>query len=130
VFEYFRTEALTAATSDGKPLIISAANQFGGSFRWPDYQKIALLLRRWRRHSRRSHPQNLSVALGPGCSVATPVAGVDDAAINASPECQRVALLNFFKTAPFPSGIQNTDEGAAVDHSIRTPRFSVASTTT
>src|SRR5882757_8283038 len=29
------------------------------------------------------------------------------------------ALLNFFKTAPFPSGIQNTDEGAAVDHSIR-----------
>src|SRR5260221_637863 len=63
--------------------------------------------------------KNLSAALGPACSVATPVAGVDDVAINASPECQRVALLNFFKTAPFPSGIKNTDEGVPVDHSVR-----------
>ncbi len=34
-FEYFRTEALTAATSDGKPLDNFRRNQFGGSFGGP-----------------------------------------------------------------------------------------------
>ncbi len=34
-FEYFRTEALTAATSDGKPLENFRRNQFGGSFGGP-----------------------------------------------------------------------------------------------
>src|SRR5947208_10251166 len=34
-FEYFRTEALTAATSDGKPLQDFRRNQFGGSFGGP-----------------------------------------------------------------------------------------------
>src|SRR5262249_27892344 len=34
-FEYFRTESLTAATSDGKPLDNFQRNQFGGSFGGP-----------------------------------------------------------------------------------------------
>src|SRR5436190_12388106 len=34
-FEYFRTEALTAATSDGKPLDNFRRNQFGGSLGGP-----------------------------------------------------------------------------------------------
>ncbi|PYU06946.1 MAG: TonB-dependent receptor, partial [Acidobacteria bacterium] len=34
-FEYFRNEALTAATSDGKPLDNFRRNQFGGSFGGP-----------------------------------------------------------------------------------------------
>jgi len=42
---------------------------------------------------------NLSAPLGPACSVANPVVGVDDAIINGSAECQRVALLNFLKTS-------------------------------
>ena len=119
VFEYFRTEALTAATSDGKPLDNFRRNQFGGSFGGPIIKNKLFFFAAGEGIREDLTRKNLSVALGPACSVATPVAGVDDAAINASPECQRVALLNFFKTAPFPSGIQNTDEGAAVDHSIR-----------
>src|SRR5262249_10608442 len=34
-FEYFRTEGLSAATSDGKPLQDFQRNQFGGSFGGP-----------------------------------------------------------------------------------------------
>src|SRR5882762_9116459 len=119
VFEYFRTEALTAATSDGKPLDNFRRKQFGGSFGGPIIKNKLFFFAAGEGIREDLTRKNLSAALGPACSVATPVAGVDDAAINASPECQRVALLNFFKTAPFPSGIQNTDEGAAVDHSIR-----------
>src|SRR5712672_464122 len=119
VFEYFRTEALTAATSDGKPLDNFRRNQFGGSFGGPIIKNKLFFFAAGEGIREDLTRKNLSLALGPACSVATPVAGVDDAAINASPECQRVALLNFFKTAPFPSGIKNTDEGAAVDHSIR-----------
>jgi len=118
-FEYFRTEALTAATSDGKPLDNFRRNQFGGSLGGPIIKNKLFFFAASEGIREDLTRKNLSAALGPACSVATPVAGVDDAAINASPECQRVALLNFFKTAPFPSGIKNTDEGVAVDHSIR-----------
>src|SRR5229473_1654284 len=118
-FEYFRTEALTAATSDGRPLDNFRRNQFGGSLGGPIIKNKLFFFAASEGIRENLTRKNLSVALGPACSVAAPVAGVDDAAINASPECQRVALLNFFKTAPFPSGIKNTDEGVAVDHSIR-----------
>jgi len=118
-FEYFRTEALTAATSDGKPLDNFRRNQFGGSFGGPIIKDKLFFFAASEGIREDLTRKNLSVALGPACSVATPVAGVDDAVISASPECQRVALLNFFKTAPFPSTIKNTDEGVPVDHSVR-----------
>jgi hypothetical protein len=118
-FEYFRTEALTAATSDGKPLDNFRRNQFGGSFGGPIIKDKLFFFAASEGIREDLSRKNLSVPLGPACSVATPVAGVNDAVISASPECQRVALLNFFKTAPFPSGIKNTDEGLAVDHSVR-----------
>src|SRR5258707_9603503 len=119
VFEYFRTEALTAATSDGKPLDNFRRNQFGGSFGGPIIKNKLFFFAAGEGIREDLTRKSLSASLGPACSVATPVAGVDDAAINVSPECQRVALLNFFKTAPFPSGIKNTDEGVPVDHSVR-----------
>jgi hypothetical protein len=119
LFEYFRTEALTAATSDGKPLDNFRRNQFGGSIGGP-LQKDKLFFFASGEGIREDLTRkNLSVPLGPACSVATPVAGVDDAAIAASPECQRVALLNFFKTATFPSPFKNTDEGQSVIHEVR-----------
>jgi hypothetical protein len=118
-FEYFRTESLTAATSDGKPLDNFRRNQFGGSFGGPIIKNKLFFFAASEGIREDLSRKNLSAPLGPACSVATPVAGVDDAAINASPECQRVALLHFFSTAPFPSGIKNTNEGLAVDHSIR-----------
>ncbi len=118
-FEYFRTEALTAATSDGKPLDGFRRNQFGGSFGGPLIKDKLFFFAAGEGIRENLTRANLSAPLGPACSVATPVAGTDDAAINASGECQRVALLNFFKTAAFPSPFKNTDEGQPVIHQVR-----------
>jgi hypothetical protein len=118
-FEYFRTESLTAATSDGKPLDNFRRNQFGGSFGGPLIKNKLFFFAAGEGIREDLTRKNLSVPLGPACSVATPVAGANDAVISLSPECQRVALLHFFSTAPFPSTIKNTNEGLAVDHSVR-----------
>src|SRR5262249_31838713 len=57
---------------------------------------------------------NLSAQVGPTpCSIATPLVGANDSLINANADCQRLALLNFFKTK------LNQDEGLPVQHKIR-----------
>jgi hypothetical protein len=120
-FEYFRTEALTAATSDGKPLDNFSRNQFGGSFGGPIIKDKLFFFAASEGIREDLTRQNLGAPLGAACANGTPVitSPADEALINGSPECQRVALLNFFKNAPFPSSIKNTDEGLPVDHSIR-----------
>jgi len=118
-FEYFRTEALTAATSDGKPLKDFRRNQFGGSFGGPVAKDKLFFFLAGEGVREDLTRDNLSTPLGPACSVATPVVGVDDAIITASAECQRVALINFFKTATFPAPYKNTDESLPIDHQQR-----------
>src|SRR5467141_4012840 len=112
-FEYFRTESLTAATSDGKPLQDFRRNQFGGTIGGPIVKDKMFLFGAFEQILANLTRPNLSSALGPACSVANPVVGVDDAVINASAECQRVALLNFLK-----NGV-GQDDGQPVKHPIR-----------
>ena len=107
-FEYFRTESLTAATSDGKPL--------DGSLGGPLIKDRLFFFAAGEGIRENLNRPALGAPLGSACSVASPVAGVDDAIIAASGECQRVALLNFFKTAAFPAPFKNTDEGLPVIH--------------
>jgi hypothetical protein len=118
-FEYFRTEALTAATSDGKPLDGFLRNQFGGSLGGPLIKDKLFFFAAGEGIRENLNRKNLGTALGSACSVATPVAGTNDGVINASAECQRVALLNFFKTATFPSPFKNTDESLPVIHQVK-----------
>ncbi len=118
-FEYFRTESLTAATSDGKPLDGFRRNQFGGSLGGPLIKDKLFFFAAGEGIRENLNRPALGAALGPACSVTTPVAGVNDAVINASGECQRVALLHFFKTATFPAPFKNTDEGLPIDHQQR-----------
>ena len=118
-FEYFRTEGLAAATSDGKPLQDFRRNQFGGSVGGPIKKDKLFLFAAGEGIRENLTRANLSAPLGPACSVATPVVGVNDAIINASAECQRVALINFFKTATFPAPFKNSDEGLPVAHQQR-----------
>jgi hypothetical protein len=120
-FEYFRTEALTSATSDGKPLDNFRRNQFGGSFGGPIIKDKLFFFAASEGIRENLTRKNLSAPLGAACANAAPVITnvSDEALINASPECQRVALLNFFKNAPFPSSIKNTDEGLPVEHTVR-----------
>jgi hypothetical protein len=118
-FEYFRTEALTAATSDGKPLQDFRRNQFGGSLGGPLIKDKLFFFAAGEGIRENLTRSNLSAPLGPACPVATPVVGVDDAVIAGSAECQRASLLNFFKTATFPAPFKNTDEGKPVIHQVR-----------
>jgi outer membrane receptor protein involved in Fe transport len=112
-FEYFRTEALAAATSDGKPLTDFRRNQFGGTMGGPIIKDKMFLFGAFEQILADLTRPNLSAPLGPACSVANPVVGVNDAVINGSAECQRVALLNFLKTSV------GQDDGQPVKHPIR-----------
>jgi len=118
VFEYFRTEALTAATSDGKPLQNFRRNQFGGGVGGPLIKDKLFFFAASEGIRENLTRPNLSSPLGATCSVATPVVGTNDAVIQASPECQRVALINFFKTATLTPAT-STNEAAPLDHLVR-----------
>src|SRR5713101_6529357 len=97
LFEYFRTEALTAATSDGKPLDNFRRNQFGGTIGGPIVKDKLFFFASSEGIREDLNRANLSAPLGAACPVATPVVGVNDALISGNAECQRVALLNFLK---------------------------------
>jgi len=116
-FGFFRAEALSSNTSDGKPLQDFSRQQFGGSLGGPLVKNKMFFFGAGEGIRETLTRQNLSVPLGSACSVATPVVGINDAVIAASPECQRVALLNFFKTK------FNQDEGQPVVRPVRNAAF-------
>jgi Carboxypeptidase regulatory-like domain/TonB-dependent Receptor Plug Domain len=116
IFEYFRTEGLSAATSDGKPLQDFLRNQFGGGVGGP-IKKDKLFFFGAAEGIREDLTRtNLSVPIGSSCG--TPGITFNgtlatDQAILASPDCQRIALVNFMKSQ------FNEDDGAPVIHSVR-----------
>src|SRR6266853_5426188 len=120
-FEYFRTESLTAATSDGKPLQDFRRNQFGGSFGGPLIKDKLFFFAAAEGIREDLTRTNLSAPIGTACA-SSPVfngTAATDAAINSSADCQRVALINFFKSTPFPAPFKNTNEGLPVIHEQR-----------
>jgi len=116
-FEYFRTEALTADTSDGKPLKDFNRNQFGGTIGGP-LVKDKMFFFGAVEHIRSNLTRpNLGEQLGStACPVSSPVfnSNITDAQIEANPDCQRQVLLSFLNSAPF-----NQNEGLPVKHPIR-----------
>ena len=115
LFEYFRTESLTAATSDGQPLDNFQRNQFGGSAGGPLKKDKLFFFGAAEGIRENLTRKNLSVPLGTPCPVANPVFGdnITDGQISASPDCQRQTLLNFLQSN------FNEDDGKPVDHSVR-----------
>jgi outer membrane receptor for ferrienterochelin and colicin len=115
-FEYFRTEALTAATSDGKPLDNFRRNQFGGSFGGPIKKDKLFFFAATEGIREDLSRKNLSTTLGgTPCPITDPVfnSNITDAEIGANPDCQRQVLLNWMKTN------YNEDDGKPVDHAVR-----------
>jgi len=120
-FEYFRTEALTAATSDGKPLQDFRRNQFGGSFGGPLIKDKLFFFAAGEGIREKSHARESQRAIGTACA-SSPVydgTAATDLVINSSADCQRVALINFFKSTAFPAPFKNTNEGLPVIHQQR-----------
>ncbi len=113
LFYFQRLKALASNTSDGKPLDGFHREQLGGTIGGPIKKDKMFVFGAFEQILENLTRPNLSTPLGAACSVANPVAGVNDAVINASPECQRVALLNFLKTS------RNQDDSQPVKHPIR-----------
>ena len=113
-FEYFRTEGLTAATSDGQPLDNFQRNQFGGSLGGPIIKDKVFFFGSGEGIRENLTRKNLGVPLG-ACAVSNPVFddNITDAEISASPECQRLTLLDFMQTN------FNEDDSLPIDHQVR-----------
>ena len=126
-FEYFRTEGLTAATSDGKPLQDFRRNQFGGSFGGPIAKDKLFFFAAAEGIRENLTRSNLSTSLGTPCSVTNPVfnnGSISDAQleglapVTGVADCQRQVLVDFFKTANL-SPLANSDESKPLIHQVR-----------
>jgi carboxypeptidase family protein/TonB-dependent receptor-like protein len=115
LFEYFRTESLTAATSDGKPLDGFRRNQFGGSLGGPIVKDKLFFFAAGEGIRENLNRKNLSVPIGTPCATASPVfnSNITDAQIEASPDCQRQVLLSFMKTN------FNENDGLPIIHQVK-----------
>jgi hypothetical protein len=117
-FYYQRLEALTSATSDGKPLDGFNRKQFGGSIGGPIKKDKLFFFGSGEGVRENLNRSNLSTQLGTTpCPVANPVfnnGSITEAQIRANSDCQRLVLLTFLQAAPF-----NENDGLPVNHLIR-----------
>jgi hypothetical protein len=111
LFGYQRLEGLTSNTSDGKPLKDFNRKQFGGTVGGPLRKDNAFYFVAFEGVRENLQRPNLSEPIATPCPVSTPTLAANEALISGSPDCQRVALLNFFRG-------RGQDEGQPVDHSI------------
>jgi carboxypeptidase family protein len=113
LFHFQRLEGLTADASDGTPPTDFHREQFGGTVGGPIKRDKAFYFFALEHINENLQRANLSQPLGT-CSVDTPVITnpAHEALINSNTECQRRALLNFFRTS------RNQEEGNPIDHTI------------
>src|SRR5882724_2319502 len=117
LFHFQRLEALTANTSDGKPLKDFRREQFGGTVGGPIRKDKAFFFFAFEGIREKLTRANLSDPIGTPCAVTTPTITANEALINSSADCQRLALINFIKAT------RNQDEGLPVKHPIRNYAF-------
>lgn len=113
LFHFQRLEALAADTSDGKPLKDFHREQFGGTIGGPLKKDRIFFFGAFEQIIANLTRANLSEPIGTPCSVSAPTIGANEALINGSPDCQRLALLNFFQNK------LGQNEGLAVKHPQR-----------
>jgi hypothetical protein len=113
LFHFQRLESLSANTSDGKPLKDFHREQFGGTIGGPIVKNKVFFFASVEQIIANLTRANLSEPIGTPCSVSTPTIGANEALINSSPDCQRLALLSFIDTR------LGQNEGLPVKHPIR-----------
>jgi len=114
LFHFQRLEALTSAASDGSELTDFHREQTGGSIGGPIVEDKAFFFLAAERVSGNFQRSNLSVPIGSPCSSSNPTIQADEALINGSADCQRLALLDFFRNTV------NQEEGLPIEHPIST----------
>ncbi|MGH9967121.1 MAG: TonB-dependent receptor [Pyrinomonadaceae bacterium] len=113
LFHFQRLEALTANASDGTPLTDFRREQFGGTIGGPIVRDKAFFFVSSENINERLTRSNLSVPIGAPCSVAAPTIIANEALIDGSADCQRLALIAFFRAN------RNQEEGNPISHKIR-----------
>jgi len=114
LFHFQRLEALTANTSDGKPLKDFHREQFGGNVGGPIKQDKAFFFVAYEQIFENLTRANLSEQVGATpCPVAAPTILANESLIDANTDCQRLALLGFIRTT------RSQDEGLPVKRPVR-----------
>jgi len=112
LFHFQRLEALTSNTSDGKPLKDFRREQFGGTIGGPLKRDRAFFFLALEGIREKFTRPNLSEPIGTPCPVSAPTIGANEALINDDPDCQRLALITFFRAT------RGQEEGEPVKHTI------------
>jgi len=116
-FYFQRLEGLTGELSDGTTLEDFHREQFGGTFGGPLKKNSAFFFGAIEGITGDFQRPGLSTPIGTPCPVSAPTLGANEALINSSPDCQRVALLNFFQSR------LGQDEAQPLQHPIKTVAF-------
>jgi len=117
-FYFQRLESLTANTSDGKPLTDFHREQFGGTIGGPIKKDKAFYFFAFEGIRENITRPNLSETIGSTpCPVAAPTIGANEALINANPDCQRLALVNFIQAT------LNQNDGLPIKRPIKNYAF-------
>jgi outer membrane receptor protein involved in Fe transport len=114
LFHYQRLESLTGDLSDGSTLDGFHREQFGGTIGGPLKKDKAFFFVAAEGIKGNFERANLSTPIGTPCPVSSPTIQQNEALIGGNPDCQRVALLNFFQAR------LGQNEGLPVDHPIDT----------
>ena len=113
VFWYQRHRALTSRTSDGKELQDFHREQYGGTIGGPIVKDRAFFFFALEGINENLLRPNLSEQIGSTpCPVATPVIPANEPLIIGNPDCQRLALLNFFQTT------RSSNEGLPINRKV------------
>jgi len=118
VFHFQRLEALTANTSDGKPLTDFHREQFGGTIGGPIKKDKAFFFFANENIRENLTRANLSETTGTTpCPVAAPTIVANEGLITTNADCQRLALLNYFRTS------LNQDDSQPITRPIKNSAF-------
>jgi outer membrane receptor for ferrienterochelin and colicin len=112
LFHYQRLESLASKTSDGQSLRDFHREQFGGTVGGPLVKDKGFYFLAMEGVRENLFRPNLSVPIGTPCPVSAPTLAANEALINDSGDCQRLALLGFFRAS------RGQDEGQPVKHAI------------
>lgn len=118
LFHFQRLEALTANASDGTPLTDFHREQFGGTIGGPIKRNKAFFFFASENIFEGLTRANLSIPVGASpCAVTAPTLAANEGLINSNPDCQRLALINFFRVN------RSQEEGLPVSRKIRNNAF-------
>ncbi len=117
-FYFQRLEALTANTSDGKPLEGFHREQYGATIGGPFSKDRAFYFFAFEGIRENLERANLSEVIGATpCPIAAPTIIANESLINGNEDCQRLALINFMRAT------RNQEEGLPIQHKINNQAF-------